>query len=505
MGSWSFGYDQLNRLVTAANTSMPAGSDWAQDFCWAYDAFGNRLAQSTSNVGFSWSDATCTFNGTQYQNTLASFNAQNQIASTNAPGFSWPPIYDGAGDVIDDGNNAYLYDAEGRICAVTSDGNSTGYLYDAAGNRVAKGTITAWTCDITTNGFQQTEGYVVGPSGEQLTEMGANNTVWNHTNVYAGGKLIGTYDNAGLHFYVDDPLGSRRAQVSASGTLEATYQSLPFGDGLNSIPYATGVTDPTENQFTGKERDSESGNDFFNARYYNSSTGRFLSPDPLPWIGWQGGSEANQNRFDAWIANPQNLNEYGYVNNNPMNHTDPTGMNACGTSDDKTCKVTITITARKKNAKGKYDDGFTNLKNQGQYNAIATVDVNGKKTQFLAKSTPDNAKTGATVADGIYDATGGTHKGGYPDIHVNSGGPVTTIGPDPGNNGKDYATGIEIHRAGVDDATTTRDPTHPISAGCQTIQTDSYPDFQRTTGLVPTAGAPQHTFTVDLQANGSGK
>ena len=79
----------------------------------------------------------------------------------------------------------------------------TGYLYDASGNRVAKGSITSMSCDVTTNGFTQMEGYVVGPSGEQLTEVNANNT---HTNVYAGGKLIGTYDTAGLHFHIDDPL-----------------------------------------------------------------------------------------------------------------------------------------------------------------------------------------------------------------------------------------------------------------------------------------------------------
>ena len=39
--------------------------------------------------------------------------------------------------------------------------------------------------------------------------------------------------------------------------------------------------------FTGKERDTESGNDYFSARYYASSMGRFMSPDPLPWLGWQ--------------------------------------------------------------------------------------------------------------------------------------------------------------------------------------------------------------------------
>jgi len=61
--------------------------------------------------------------------------------------------------------------------------------------------------------------------------------------------------------------------------------------------------------FTGKERDSESGNDYFGARYYASSMGRFLSPDwsakaePVPY---------------AKLDNPQSLNLYAYVLNNPL-------------------------------------------------------------------------------------------------------------------------------------------------------------------------------------------
>jgi RHS repeat-associated protein len=189
-------------------------------------------------------------------------------------------------------------------------------LYDAAGNRVAKGSITTMSCDITTNGFSQLEGYVVGPSGEQLTEVGANNSTWNHTNVFAGGKLIGTYDSTGLHFHIDDPLGTRRAQVNASGTLEAVYQSLPFGDGYIESLLTPGADDPTENHFTGKERGAESGNDYMFARYYNSATGRFLSPDwsakddPVPY---------------AQLTNPQSLNLYSYVYNNPLNKLDPDG------------------------------------------------------------------------------------------------------------------------------------------------------------------------------------
>jgi RHS repeat-associated protein len=68
--------------------------------------------------------------------------------------------------------------------------------------------------------------------------------------------------------------------------------------------------------FTGKERDSESGLDNFGARYDSSQYGRFMSPDPL------GGS----------LTDPQTLNKYGYVRNNPLNLTDPTGLYICADS-----------------------------------------------------------------------------------------------------------------------------------------------------------------------------
>jgi RHS repeat-associated protein len=82
-------------------------------------------------------------------------------------------------------------------------------------------------------------------------------------------------------------------------------------------------------RYTGKERDNESNNDYFPARYYNSSMGRWLSPDwsakaePVPY---------------AKLDNPQSLNLYAYVLNNPMTQFDPdghwncTGQNAFGSA-----------------------------------------------------------------------------------------------------------------------------------------------------------------------------
>jgi RHS repeat-associated protein len=54
--------------------------------------------------------------------------------------------------------------------------------------------------------------------------------------------------------------------------------SNPFGDGLS----CTGGPDATEQHFTGKDRDAESGLDYFYARYYTSDLGRFMTPD---WSG----------------------------------------------------------------------------------------------------------------------------------------------------------------------------------------------------------------------------
>ncbi len=63
---------------------------------------------------------------------------------------------------------------------------------------------------------------------------------------------------------------------------------------------------------TGKERDTESGLDYFGARYYGSSMGRFMSPDPSNW--------------GVDFYNPQTWNHYSYVGNNPLSNTDPNGL-----------------------------------------------------------------------------------------------------------------------------------------------------------------------------------
>jgi RHS repeat-associated protein len=82
-------------------------------------------------------------------------------------------------------------------------------------------------------------------------------------------------------------------------------------------------------RYTGKERDSESGLDYFGARYYSSSMGRFSSPDP-------------SGLYYADPANPQSLNLYSYVGNNPLIFTDPSGMDCVYTNNQTSNSVSVT-------------------------------------------------------------------------------------------------------------------------------------------------------------------
>jgi RHS repeat-associated protein len=121
-----------------------------------------------------------------------------------------------------------------------------------------------------------------------------------------------------------DILGSVRAVTDQNGDVTECYDYLPFGriigtsinDRSSSCIY---VDNSLPQKFTGKERD-ETGLDYFGARYFSGAMGRFTSADPL------GGK----------LTDPQTLNRYSYVRNNPVNFTDPSGMYIC--DDDEKCE-----------------------------------------------------------------------------------------------------------------------------------------------------------------------
>jgi len=296
MGAWSYTPDALNRLSTAVSS---AGTYSGLTLTETYDAYGNRGNQVPSG----------TYGGPVPQPSLLTFNGNNNRAD------QWS--YDAAGDVLYDLSNMYEYDAEGRQTGtLNSLSGLTGYVYDAEGRRAMKVVVTGWNTQNPTTTVENE--YLLGLNGEQVSVLDGSGN-WQWTNVYAGSKQLATYDSAGTHFALTDWLGSKRMELSvtAASTVSVGEQctSLPFGDGLN----CTG-TDVNQLHFTGKERDAESGNDYFGARYYASSMGRFLSAD----------DGESQDESD-----PQSWNLYSYVQNDPLTNTDPDGhdcVNASGAS-----------------------------------------------------------------------------------------------------------------------------------------------------------------------------
>jgi RHS repeat-associated protein len=240
-----------------------------QSYTYGYDRVGNRWTVNGSGPGF---------------------NAKNHIVGLGV-------TYDAAGDTTNDGTTAYTYDAEGRIMkAVNGTSGTSTYVYDANGKRVEKTTATGGTVD-----------FLYDTAGQEIAQVNSAGA-WTRGEVYAAGRHVATLNNTTTYYNHSDWLGTERARSTSAGALYETCTSLPFGDWLT----CTGG-DPSPMHFTSKERDSESGLDNFGARYDSSQLGRFMSPDPLGILTGQTGD-------------PQGLNLYSYVQNNPINAVDPDGL-----------------------------------------------------------------------------------------------------------------------------------------------------------------------------------
>src|SRR6266568_1364805 len=278
----TYGYDSLNRLSTMGDS---ASGQSCKGLSWTYDRWGNRTDQTVTS-------GTCnTFHATaSTQNRLV--DPVNNIYQ-----------YDTAGNMTYDGSHTYTYDAENRLTKVDG-GNTATYAYDADGNRIQKAVGPIITA------------YVFSPTSHVIHETDPNLT-FNVHYIYLGSQLLAEMRNSTTYFVHADHLGSTRMLTAMDQSIYDNVDYLPFGE---QIAGDTGTT----HKFTGKERDAESGLDNFGARYDSSSMGRFMSPDPM------GGHPQD----------PQTLNRYAYVRNNPVSLTDPTGLDfylRCGDNSD-TCQ-----------------------------------------------------------------------------------------------------------------------------------------------------------------------
>ncbi|MBK7926931.1 MAG: RHS repeat-associated core domain-containing protein [Bryobacterales bacterium] len=194
-------------------------------------------------------------------------------------------VYDG-----EERQAVYCYGIAAGTACDGSYANKTVYHYDAEGRRVRR------------EGVGGEAVFVYDGMGELALELAANST------------------GAGIGYLTADQLGSTRVVTGADGAARECFDYLPFGQELN---WPCGQSGGTRVRFTGKERDAETGLDYFGARYMSAAQGRFTSPDPFSIL-----QEAkDREELDEYLADPQNWNRYAYVGNNPLKFIDPDGRN----------------------------------------------------------------------------------------------------------------------------------------------------------------------------------
>ncbi len=276
-GTHNYLYDQLSRLIQATH---PHPANPLERF--NYDLVGNRLGSSNT------------------------YNAVNQLLEDENFIYS----YDRNGNTISKVNKAtggytrYRWNAENQLTRISeyNDINSSQpisvskYIYDGNGRRVVKkvnGKVTKYVYDQedilleTDDNDKILARYTHGPGADEplIMQRDTNND--------------GTVDAS--YYYVLDGLNSVVKLLDAAGTVVNNYVYNAFGKIV-----AKTETVPNPYTYTSREYDAESGLYYYRARYYDAQTGRFLSEDP---IGFMGG-----------------MNFYSYVGNNPMNFIDPLGL-----------------------------------------------------------------------------------------------------------------------------------------------------------------------------------
>jgi RHS repeat-associated protein len=276
----TYTYDALYRLVTAVTNGSTNYPAWGLQQ--GYDRYGNRNTQGTISGSGCTGSITCpTFSST---------------ASTSTNRLPSPYTYDAGGNMTYDGFNTLVYDGENRAVSATNGSAAGAYVYDGNGLRVQK-------CLPTCGGSNPNTVYLFsGPKVIAEYDNGAGVSTPSREYIYSGAVLLARIDSSGTRYYHQDHLSNRLVTNSSGGVLEQ-LGTFPFGE-----QWYNASADKL--YFTTYERDSESGNDYAQARYNVSPIARFNSPDPIA------GS----------TSDPQSLNRYSYVRNMPVMLTDPAGL-----------------------------------------------------------------------------------------------------------------------------------------------------------------------------------
>lgn len=231
-------------------------------FGYTYDPAGNRL---TEQIGPS--------------NHSTAYNALNQISTTTAPSAA----------------RTNEWDALNRLTAVNAGNQRTEFTYDGMSRlRSIRKLVNA--SEVSLRKFIWCGGHIC----EERDASGANVT----KRFLPQGMKIETGPQSGVYYYTRDHLGSIREVTDGSGAVRARYSYDPFGRRTK-----LGGDVDSDFGFAGMFYSSEVALALTHFRVYDPELGRWLSRDPL------GNAELSQGP-----------NLYAYVDNGPINHTDPMGL-----------------------------------------------------------------------------------------------------------------------------------------------------------------------------------
>ncbi len=277
--------------ISAGGNHTCAAMTGAGIKCWGYNTFGqlgnNTLLYKVTPASVSASATTATY---------AYGNAAHKHAVTSlSTGESY--IYDANGNMtqrVEDGlTYTQVFDAENRLVSVTVNGQTTQFVYDGDGKMV-KSVINGVTTLFVSGAYQVKAGVV--------------------TKYYPGGAMrVGST----LYYLLPDHLGSTSITTNSTGTKVSELRYKPWGE----VRYNSGAT-PTDRTYTGQRSyAADFGLMFYNARFYDPYLNHFIQPDSIiPDAG-----------------NSQSWDRYAYVQNNPINFTDPTGHEKCFSSSANNC------------------------------------------------------------------------------------------------------------------------------------------------------------------------
>jgi RHS repeat-associated protein len=257
------------------------------------------------------------------------------------------------------------YAVSGRFEGIDTGGTTTDVLITKNGTTLFTGVLNGYGNQLP---FSLPVTVTAGDILEFSVGYGANSSYNGDSTglaVTITGSGAGGGSSQAVHWLVTDHLGTPRMLIDQTGTLATIkrHDYLPFGEELfapaggrsaanryGCPPGQQGcVGDGVRQQFTQKERDVETGLDYFLARYYSSVQGRFTSPDEFKggayefWLLGDPSAGEKQALPFGDIRFPQSLNKFQYCFNNPFKFIDPSGHDALYVENKDTGKTTIVI------------------------------------------------------------------------------------------------------------------------------------------------------------------